>query len=107
MDLTSRDGDWFLDELCSMSSNVIHFIDTLKTNTLVQELLHFTSLHRALMATHNVYIALQVNYHLLLTSHLRILIFVIHVDLLNCSLIKKKEIFYIYDHQSGDQYTPK
>ena len=22
MDLTSRDGDWFLDELCSMSGNV-------------------------------------------------------------------------------------
>ena len=59
MDLTSRDGDWFLDELCSMSSNVMHFIDTLTSNTLVQELEHFQSLHRALSATHNVYIALQ------------------------------------------------
>ncbi|XP_052059400.1 serine/threonine-protein kinase SMG1-like isoform X1 [Mytilus californianus] len=59
MDLTSRDGDWFLDELCSMSSNVMHFIETLMANTLVQELVHFSSLHRALMATHNVYIALQ------------------------------------------------
>ena len=38
MDLTSRDGDWFLDELCSMSSNVMHFIDTLTSNTLVRPL---------------------------------------------------------------------
>ena len=40
MDLTSRDGDWFLDELCSMSSNIVHFIDTLKANTSVREFIY-------------------------------------------------------------------
>ncbi|OWF37806.1 serine/threonine-protein kinase SMG1-like [Mizuhopecten yessoensis] len=59
MDLTSRDGDWFLDELCSMSSNIMHYIDMLKINTLVGSLEHFKSLDQALMSTHNVYIALQ------------------------------------------------
>ncbi|XP_048758488.2 serine/threonine-protein kinase SMG1-like [Ostrea edulis] len=59
MDLTSRDGDWFLDELCSMSSNVMHYIDILKVNTSVQDLEHFNSLYLALTSTHNVYNALQ------------------------------------------------
>ncbi|KAJ8319497.1 hypothetical protein KUTeg_004588 [Tegillarca granosa] len=59
MDLTSRDGDWFLDELCSMSSNVKHFIDMLRTNTAVQDFQHFQTLLQALLSTHNVYIALQ------------------------------------------------
>lgn len=47
MDLTSRDGDWFLDELCSMSSNVKHFIDMLRVNTAVciHIILYFAS-HR-------------------------------------------------------------
>ena len=60
MDLTSRDGDWFLDELCSMSSNVMHYIDILKVNTSVQDLEHFSSLYLALTSTHSVYTALQV-----------------------------------------------
>lgn len=59
MDLTSRDGDWFLDELCSMSSNVMHYIDILKVNTSVQDLEHFSSLYLALTSTHSVYTALQ------------------------------------------------
>lgn len=59
MDLTSRDGDWFLDELCSMSSNIMHYIDMLKINTWIGSLEHFKSLDQALMSTHNVYIALQ------------------------------------------------
>ena len=61
MDLTSRDGDWFLDELCSMSSNVMHYIDILKVNTSVQDLEHFSSLYLALTSTHSVYTALQVH----------------------------------------------
>lgn len=36
MDLTSRDGDWFLDELCSISGNVNHFLDILECNTSVR-----------------------------------------------------------------------
>ena len=32
MDLTSRDGDWFLDELCSMSANVSQFLDMVKVD---------------------------------------------------------------------------
>lgn len=63
MDLTSRDGDWFLDELCSMSSNVMHYIDILKVNTSVQDLEHFSSLYLALTSTHSVYTALQVWNH--------------------------------------------
>ncbi|XP_062590366.1 serine/threonine-protein kinase SMG1-like isoform X1 [Saccostrea cucullata] len=59
MDLTSRDGDWFLDELCSMSSNIMHYIEILKVNTSVQDLEHFNSLFLALTSTHNVYTALQ------------------------------------------------
>ena len=38
LDLTSRDGDWFLDELCSVSGNVNMFLDTLKHNTQVNTL---------------------------------------------------------------------
>ncbi|XP_078611831.1 serine/threonine-protein kinase SMG1-like isoform X2 [Branchiostoma floridae x Branchiostoma japonicum] len=36
MDLTSRDGDWFLDELCSMSGNVTQLITVLKEHPLLQ-----------------------------------------------------------------------
>ena len=35
MDLTSRDGDWFLEELSSISGNVNHFLNTLERNTSV------------------------------------------------------------------------
>lgn len=38
MDLTSRDGDWFLDELCSMSANVNQFLETLNRYTQVSEI---------------------------------------------------------------------
>lgn len=33
--LTSRDGDWFLDELCSMSGNVNHLLGLLQHSALV------------------------------------------------------------------------
>ncbi|KAL5019170.1 hypothetical protein ScPMuIL_004892 [Solemya velum] len=59
MDLTSRDGDWFLDELCSMSGNVIQFLHMLKLNTEVGSIDKFPSLHQALTATHSVYISLH------------------------------------------------
>ena len=36
MDLTSRDGDWFLEELCSMSGNVSQFLDMIKTSQQVR-----------------------------------------------------------------------
>ena len=36
MDLTSRDGDWFLDELCSMSGNVSQFLDIVKVEQKVK-----------------------------------------------------------------------
>jgi hypothetical protein len=35
VDLTSRDGDWFLDELCSMSGNVNHLLGLLQHTALV------------------------------------------------------------------------
>ncbi|CAL1541344.1 unnamed protein product [Lymnaea stagnalis] len=59
MDLTSRDGDWFLDELCSMSGNVNHFLETLNQYTQICDLAHVKNLQHSLRATHNVYIALQ------------------------------------------------
>ena len=37
MDLTSRDGDWFLDELCSMSGNVNHLLGLLQYPALVSD----------------------------------------------------------------------
>ena len=37
MDLTSRDGDWFLDELCSMSANVSQFLEMVKIEHQVLE----------------------------------------------------------------------
>ena len=37
MDLTSRDGDWFLEELSSISGNVNHFLNTLERNTSVSD----------------------------------------------------------------------
>nr|KAG5704900.1 hypothetical protein BaRGS_003883 [Batillaria attramentaria] len=59
MDLTSRDGDWFLEELCSISGNVNHFLDTLERNTSVHIIDKFKDLHSALRATYDVYIAIQ------------------------------------------------
>ncbi|KAK3583612.1 hypothetical protein CHS0354_039435 [Potamilus streckersoni] len=59
MDLTSRDGDWFLDELCSMSGNVMQFLDMLKSSTRIWQDETFQNLHKAIFATHHVYIALQ------------------------------------------------
>ena len=35
MDLTSRDGDWFLDELCSMSGNVNQLLGLLNDPAVV------------------------------------------------------------------------
>ncbi|XP_005098211.1 serine/threonine-protein kinase SMG1 [Aplysia californica] len=59
MDLTSRDGDWFLDELCSMSGNVNQFLETLNRYSQIVDLVHVNSLQQSLRATHKVYIALQ------------------------------------------------
>ncbi|ESO84130.1 hypothetical protein LOTGIDRAFT_229624 [Lottia gigantea] len=59
MDLTSRDGDWFLDELCSMSGNVNMFLMTLKNNMVTSDMENFKELHHALSSTHNSYVALQ------------------------------------------------
>ena len=39
MDLTSRDGDWFLDELCSMSANVSQFLEMVKIEHKVLEIM--------------------------------------------------------------------
>ena len=35
MDLTSRDGDWFLDELCSMSANINQMITLIADPSMV------------------------------------------------------------------------
>lgn len=58
MDLTSRDGDWFLDELCSMSGNVTQLLEILVQNSMISEM-NIRQLHTALTATHKVYIALH------------------------------------------------
>lgn len=36
-ELTSREGDWFLDELCSMSGNVNQLLLLLKDHPLVRD----------------------------------------------------------------------
>ncbi|XP_076458807.1 serine/threonine-protein kinase SMG1-like [Babylonia areolata] len=59
MDLTSRDGDWFLEELSSISGNVNHFLNTLERNTTVSSIDQFRELHAALCATYTVYVAIQ------------------------------------------------
>ena len=35
MHLTSQDGDWFLDELCTMCANIAQLLSVLKNNPLV------------------------------------------------------------------------
>ncbi|XP_060585549.1 serine/threonine-protein kinase SMG1-like, partial [Ruditapes philippinarum] len=60
MDLTSRDGDWFLEELCSMSGNVSQFLDMIKSSQQVgEDSEQFFVLYKGMMSTHNVYTALQ------------------------------------------------
>ncbi|KAL8580399.1 hypothetical protein ACOMHN_020876 [Nucella lapillus] len=59
MDLTSRDGDWFLEELSSISGNVNHFLNTLERNTTMGSNDQFKELHTALCATYTVYVAIQ------------------------------------------------
>ena len=62
MDLTSRDGDWFLDELCSMSGNVNHLLLALNDPALTH-LLSADMCQRiaaAMKATDAVYTSLQV-----------------------------------------------
>ncbi len=36
MHLTSREGDWFLDELCTMCGNIAQLLSVLKNNPLVR-----------------------------------------------------------------------
>ena len=58
MDLTSRDGDWFLDELCSMSSNVLNTLEMLTVKPLLP---HDLSLKivTAMKSSDAVYTSLQ------------------------------------------------
>ena len=58
MDLTSRDGDWFLDELCSMSSNVLNTLEMLTVKPLLS---HDLSLKivTAMKSSDAVYTSLQ------------------------------------------------
>ncbi|XP_052759875.1 serine/threonine-protein kinase SMG1-like [Mya arenaria] len=59
MDLTSRDGDWFLEELCSMSGNVAQFIDLVKSCQQGEEGSQLSLMYRGLAVTNHVYTALQ------------------------------------------------
>ena len=69
MDLTSRDGDWFLDELCSMSGNVNQLLLLLKDNPLMESTSPALAdnILPAMQATHTVYASLQVNTSLIPT----------------------------------------
>ena len=64
-DLTSRDGDWFLDELCTMSGNVSQMVNLLELcltsmdhDLRPQAVLHSTI--TAVNAVHKVYVGMQV-----------------------------------------------
>lgn len=63
VDLTSRDGAWFLEELCSMSGNVTCLVQLLKQCHLVPQDLDIPNPVEASEAIHlanGVYISLQV-----------------------------------------------
>ena len=61
MDLTSREGDWFLDELCSMSGNVSHLVGLLNDVCLDEGDVHRRQeMFQVMQATHAVYVTLQV-----------------------------------------------
>ncbi|KAL4241086.1 Serine/threonine-protein kinase smg1 [Mactra antiquata] len=59
MDLTSRDGDWFLEELCSMSGIVFQFLQMIKSCQQIGDGVQFSILYKGMMSTHYVYTALQ------------------------------------------------
>ena len=60
MDLTSREGDWFLDELHSMSGNIHQLLQVIITSPQEQSAIHVDrSLAAMVTNTHNVYTALQ------------------------------------------------
>lgn len=64
VDLTSRDGAWFLEELCSMSGNVTCLVQLLKQCHLVPQDLDIPNPVEASEAVHlanGVYISLQVS----------------------------------------------
>lgn len=63
MDLTSRDGDWFLDELCSMSANISQLVALLQQHyPLGQELQDLAQRATLVIhSTHHVYLSLQVS----------------------------------------------
>ena len=62
MDLTSREGDWFLDELCSMSANVNHLLQALNDPALchLQSADMCQRITNAMRASDSVYTSLQV-----------------------------------------------
>ena len=64
-DLTSRDGDWFLDELCTMSGNVSQMVNLLKMclTSMDHDMRPGNMLHstiNAVNAVHEVYVKMQV-----------------------------------------------
>lgn len=64
-DLTSKDGDWFLDELCTMSGNVSQMIGLLEMclTNMGHEIQPGTVLYdtiAAVNAVHKVYSSMQV-----------------------------------------------
>lgn len=72
VDLTSRDGAWFLEELCSMSGNVTCLVQLLKQCHLVPQDLDIPNPIEASEAVHlanGVYISLQVILNFMLNLH--------------------------------------
>ena len=65
-DLTSRDGDWFLDELCTMSGNVSQMVSLLDMclTSMDEDIQLGAVLHstiNAVNAVHKVYMGMQVS----------------------------------------------
>ncbi|XP_048575812.1 serine/threonine-protein kinase SMG1 [Nematostella vectensis] len=64
-DLTSRDGDWFLEELCSMSGNVTQLLSLLRDHPVETEpdkqllVYKMADAMKAVVAVHKVFVALQ------------------------------------------------
>ncbi|XP_077868684.1 serine/threonine-protein kinase SMG1-like [Saccoglossus kowalevskii] len=59
MDLTSRDGSWFLEELCSMSGNVSHLVGLLQEHPLIPMSEDVQHIINTVKYANKVYIALQ------------------------------------------------
>ncbi|XP_070580922.1 serine/threonine-protein kinase SMG1-like [Ptychodera flava] len=59
MDLTSRDGSWFLEELCSMNGNISHLVGLLEEHPLIPMSDTVQNVIQTVSLSNKLYVALQ------------------------------------------------